>query len=212
MKTILTILAAVVAAGAFAMTLDDKNHLAAAEKILSTYKAAPYPQTVFLALAERNVLTGAEPGSFTAMVERIDAAAKQVAFESDDDRVKLYNNTVVGIALWRFGGKFVSEGYAFAKDHGIHSPYFAINAQRLGMNEADELAGYVEIFNHANRGDLWIFKSRNSRFTALLNTLPENEAKEILKKLNRVYSPKLVEDEDAFKPVVTMIRTMLETY
>ena len=80
------------------------------------------------------------------------------------------------------------------------------------MSEADELAGYVELFSRASRADLWIFKNKSSRFAALLNTIPEAEAKEILKKLNRAYSPKLVEDEDAFKPVVTMIRTMLETY
>ena len=212
MKTILAILAVLVTAGAFAMTPDDKNALAAAEKSLAAHTAAPYPQAAFWSLAVRSILTGAEPVSFAAMVERIDAAAAQISFKSDADRTRQYNSAVVTAALWRFSGKFIPEGYAFAQERGIHEPYFAVHAKRLGMSEADELAGYVELFSRASRADLWIFKNKSSRFGALLNTIPEAEAKEILKKLNRAYSPRLVEDEEAFKPVVTMIRTMLETY
>ena len=51
-----------------------------------------------------------------------------------------------------------------------------------------------------------------NRFAALLSTLPEDEARTILKRLNRVYSPRLVENDELYRPVVTAIRTMLETY
>lgn len=202
-----------VAVGVFALSADDQKSLDAAEKSLASYTVAPYPQAAFWPLANRELLTGTEPATFQALIERIDKAAAQVTFKSPEDKQKQYNNFIVNAALWRFSGRFFAEGYKFAQEHGIRNPYFCLHAQKVGMSEAEELAGYIELFNRANKIDLWIFKQRVNRFSALLNLhKSEAEAKDILKKLNRAYSVHLVEDKAAFEPVVAMIRTLLETY
>ena len=40
----------------------------------------------------------------------------------------------------------------------------------------------------------------------------EAKAKTTLKKLNRLYSPRLIKDKALWEPVVAMIRTALDTY
>lgn len=210
--SILAATAVMLAASAFALSPDDKNVLAVAEKQLASYTAAPYPSSVFASLANRLILTGEELAGFQEMVSRIDKAAAQVTFKSPETRQEQYNGLVVTSAIWRFNGRFIVDGYKFAQENAVHDPYFVLHAQKLGISEADELAGYIELFNRVNKSDLWIFKTKNARFTKLLNNLPEADAKAILKKLNRLYSPKLVEDKAAFEPVVIMLRTMLETY
>lgn len=210
---ILTAAALCAGAAAFALSPEDKNALAAAEKSLASYSAAPFPQAAFPQLVIREVLTASpQPATFEQLAAAVTAAAEKTAFESDDRRQALYDRAVVSASLWRFGGKFVAGGYQYAKGHGISDPYFCLHAQKIGLSEAEELAYFVELFERASKGDLWIFKSRHERFNRLLNHVPEAEAKAILKRLNRAYSPKLVTDKAAYEPVVAMIRTMLETY
>lgn len=153
-----------VAVGVFALSADDQKSLDAAEKSLASYTVAPYPQAAFWPLANRELLTGTEPATFQALIERIDKAAAQVTFKSPEDKQKQYNNFIVNAALWRFSGRFFAEGYKFAQEHGIRNPYFCLHAQKVGMSEAEELAGYIELFNRANKIDLWIFKQRVNRF------------------------------------------------
>lgn len=209
MKTILTILAAFAAVGAFALSSEDKAALADAEKSL-TNAAAPYAQAQFYPLAVREILTGTEPGSFAALLERIDKAAAQVTFKSDADRTAQYRSAVVTSALWRFNGKFIPDGYKYAKENGVANAYFVIHAQKLGMSEDEELAGYIELFSRASKGDLWIFKTKSPRFFELLKKQPADRRKQVLNDLNWRYSEKLADDEKSFMPVVKKIRTMLD--
>ena len=211
MKRLLTLCLALVCCAGFALSQDDAKTLTEAEAVLAN-AAAPYTPEQFHALAMREILTGDDPATFAVMQERIAKAASQVAFKSDDERAELVRGVTISASLWKFGGRFVEEGYAYAKSAGVSDPYFALHAQKLGMSEADELAGYIELFSRAYEADVWIFRSRSNRFAALLSTLPEEEARTILKRLNRVYSPRLVENDELYRPVVTAIRTMLETY
>lgn len=64
------------------------------------------------------------------------------------------------------------------------------------------------------RGGLGIDGVR-SAVDALIKLAPmvdEAKAKTTLKKLNRLYSPRLIKDKASWEPVVAMIRTALDTY
>ena len=211
MKKILTLCLALSCCMGFALSTEDTKKLAAAEESLAK-ASAPYTSDQFHDLAIREILSGTEPATFSVVQERIAKAASQVTFKDDADRTQRVNNMTISASLWLFSGRFGTDGYAYAKAAGVSDPYFVLHAQKLGMSEADELAGYIELFSRAYEADVWIFRSRINRFATLLSTLPEEEARTILKRLNRIYSPRLVENDELYRPVVTAIRTMLETY
>lgn len=209
-KAALTLLASVVGAAAFAqLTKDDEKWLKISEEALAEAKT-PYPPAQFNYAAVREVVSD-EPATFENLVQRVEQVARQVAFENDAARELAVRKEIAGLALWRFGGKFKKEGYEYAKANGLETTYFAIHGQAVGMSEAEELAGLVEIFERANAGDLWIFRERSARFARLLNTLPDAEAVAILKRINRAFSVKCAAD-DAYRPATEQIRTLLETY
>ena len=114
--------------------------------------------------------------------------------------------------LWDTNGKYLADGYAYAKKNGVDQPYYVLYAEKLGMSEEEELDGYTKIFLRASDYDVWIFKQKMQRFATLLSAKPEAEARAILKQINRIITPKLSADKERWAPVVATIRTMLETY
>ena len=138
MKRLLTLCLALVCCAGFALSQDDAKTLSEAEAVLAN-AAAPYTPEQFHALAMREILTGDDPATFAVMQERIAKAASQVAFKNDDERAERVRGVTISASLWRYSGRFVEEGYAYAKSAGVSDPYFALHAQKLGMSEADEL-------------------------------------------------------------------------
>lgn len=213
MKTIFAIFALLLGGvTAFALDASDQKALATDQQALAAYTETPLPPGAFYSLSSRDCLTEPVPATFAELTARVDQAATQIAFASDEQRLQLRNKTIAELALWRLGGKFVVEGYAFARDNGYDYPYYVLYAKKLGIGEADELAMYVAIFSAAKERDLWLWTAKSDRFITLLNKQPDDKAIAILKTLNRVYSPKMAIDEEKYKPIVRAIRTMIETY
>ena len=78
---ILTAAALCAGAAAFALSPEDKNALAAAEKSLASYSAAPYPQAAFPQLAIREILTASpQPATFEQLAAAVTAAAEKTTF------------------------------------------------------------------------------------------------------------------------------------
>lgn len=209
---ILTAAAMFSAVAAFALSDTDQAAIAEIDKQLAQYEGKELPEAMAWPVMRKTELLMETPASFGAMLKTFTDALAPVKFADEAKKERAAGQKAVGVAIWRYDAKFIKDAYAYAKAKGLHSRYFAFFAPRLNMSEEEELAGLLETFEAANKCDVWIFKSKTNRFAALLNNLPETEAKAVLKKLNRIYSPLLVKDKATYEPVVVMIRTMLETY
>lgn len=208
MNKLLTATAAVILGGAAAFAADIPAQVQGKINIIkaSLDKATPGTQ-YHAALSARYAALAALPETFDQFV----ATAASAYEKAGGDPAKL-PAIIDGMALWDTGEKYLQDGWAYSKKHGLNSPHWILYAGRVGMTEAEELDGLTKLFLRASDSDTWIYKSKMQRFMGLLNGKPEAEAKALLKQINRVVSPKLVTNKEKWEPVVVLIRTALETY
>lgn len=208
MNKLLTATAAVILGGAAAFAADIPAQVQGKINIIkaSLDKATPGTQ-YHAALSARYAALTALPETFDQFV----ATAASAYEKAGGDPAKL-PAIIDGMALWDTGEKYLQDGWAYSKKHGLNSPHWILYAGRVGMTETEELDGLTKLFLRASDSDTWIYKSKMQRFMGLLNGKPEAEAKALLKQINRVVSPKLVTNKEKWEPVVVLIRTALETY
>jgi hypothetical protein len=65
-------------------------------------------------------------------------------------------------------------------------------------------------YSYSAKYVIWVVDYLNRQAIAL--NKPDAEVLDLLKKLNRVFSARLIEDKEAWGGVVAQIRTMMETY
>ena len=193
--------------------------------LAATAAELPAPVKTKLEAAQAS-LAKAKAGTYDHARLTTLCAALSAYPETFDEFVKIatdtYNKTgiypeklpliISNAVLWGTNGKYLADGYAYAKKNGVDLSYYALYAEKLGMSEEEELDGYTKIFLRASDYDVWIFKQKMQRFATLLSAKPEAEARAILKQINRIITPKLSADKERWAPVVATIRTMLETY
>ena len=210
MKRLLTATAALILTGglltATAAELPDvvKNRLASVQEKLEKTKTGTQN---YAELSARYAALSAYPETFDEFVK----IATDAYNKAGGDPAKL-PDIISLAALWDTNEKYLADGYAYAKKNGVDLPHYALYAAKLGMSEEEEFEGLKKIFFKANDWDSWIFKQKMQRFATLLSAKPEAEAKALLKKINRIITPKLSTDKERWEPVVATIRTMLETY
>ena len=161
------------------------------------------------AQANIDINGGDDPQSFDEIVTRTKAAFAKHNYVND----KYAISKACQIACWSYNGKFVADAYKAAKADNNFFVYYLARTHRQALGLTDDEC--FDIYSAALlRGGLGIDGVR-SAVDALIKLAPmvdETKAKTTLKKLNRLYSPRLIKDKASWEPVVAMLRTALDTY
>lgn len=205
------IAAAVFSGAAYAQSADDMN----VEKLSA--KLAATPSTDWWKIADLNVclqLAKYPPASFDALKTAVIAGANAVKnFPSDQSRKNFIAGQIAGKGRWWYNGAYIRETYAYAKDCGTQYllPFFVWYDSRLGLDDEEIYTQTLKVLTEcdlsAKRAMLAV-----ENLTKAAASIDEKTVKADLKKLNRLFSPKLLKDKTAWEPVVAMIRTALDTY
>ena len=163
------------------------------------------------AQANIDINGGDDPQSFDEIVTRTKAAFAKHNYVND----KYAISKACQIACWSYNGKFGVDAYKVAKaDNNFFVYYLArTHRQALGLTD-DECFDIYSVALLRDGAFLSIDDVRSAvdDLIKLAPTVDEAKAKTTLKKLNRLYSPRLIKDKATWEPVVAMIRTALDTY
>lgn len=210
-RTLALILAAGCAIGATAGTLNTPDQ-AKYNKALEYCASNPVATSNNVWTHAQKAVFADPPATIEALVARVSSVFDPVTFKTLDGKKECIEKTIAGFCLWSFDGKLAADGYNRAKAAGIDVTRFAIHAKAMGLPIKEEFALWVNLFCTLEKSDVWVWTWHQKRFVEILSAQPEADAKTALKRINRALSPKLLEDEAKWKPVVAGIRILLETY
>ena len=161
--------------------------------------------------ANIDIYGGDDPQSFDEIVTRTKAAFAKHNYVND----KYAISKACQIACWSYNGKFGVDAYKVAKaDNNFFVYYLArTHRQALGLTDDECFDIYsVALLRVGAFLSIDDVRSAVDDLIKLAPTVDEAKAKTTLKKLNRLYSPRLIKDKATWEPVVAMIRTALDTY
>ena len=149
--------------------------------------------------------------SFAQVVDATNEVAKEVGF----DNKQLIDEGAIVLGLWWWGGKFWKEAadYAFKVDNprkyyiaSVYMNYPITDQERYNLIKE----GFLKKYNFGNADKLL------TAFNNLLATAEsldnEAETKATLQKLNRIYTPLLVNQKDKYEKLVAAIRLAIQAY
>ena len=158
-----------------------------------------------------------KPADFAAMKATIEGVITQQTPEADDDyklmMVKLLSYNI-GVRRYK-DDAYIRDAWAYclANPSTVDYYFLTLSADRLGTTEAIKITRTWELLVEG--------KARPATITQLLQNyvqylptsgLSSQDAYERLTTLNRVYTPKLIENKAAWEPIVAQIRTVMEAY
>ena len=161
--------------------------------------------------ANIDIYGGDDPQSFDEIVTRTKAAFAKHNYVND----KYAISKACQIACWSYNGKFGVDAYKVAKADNNFFVYYLARTHRQALGLTDDEC--FDIYSAALLRDGAFLSMDDVRSAVddlikLAPTVDEAKAKTTLKKLNRLYSPRLIKDKATWEPVVAMIRTALDTY
>ena len=161
--------------------------------------------------ANIDIYGGDDPQSFDEIVTRTKAAFAKHNYVND----KYAISKACQIACWSYNGKFGADAYKVAKADNNFFVYYLARTHRQALGLTDDEC--FDIYSAAllRDGAFLSMDDVRSAVDDLIKLAPmvdEAKAKTTLKKLNRLYSPRLIKDKASWEPVVAMIRTALDTY
>lgn len=161
--------------------------------------------------ANIDIYGGDDPQSFDEIVTRTKAAFAKHNYVND----KYAISKACQIACWSYNGKFGADAYKVAKADNNFFVYYLARTHRQALGLTDDEC--FDIYSAAllRDGAFLSMDDVRSAVDDLIKLAPmvdETKAKTTLKKLNRLYSPRLIKDKASWEPVVAMIRTALDTY
>ena len=161
--------------------------------------------------ANIDIYGGDDPQSFDEIVTRTKAAFAKHNYVND----KYAISKACQIACWSYNGKFGADAYKVAKADNNFFVYYLARTHRQALGLTDDEC--FDIYSAAllRDGAFLSMDDVRSAVDDLIKLAPmvdEAKAKTTLKKLNRLYSPRLIKDKATWEPVVAMIRTALDTY
>lgn len=174
---------------------------------LALEKAA-HPHTKGDCEANLMVVGSDDPVSFDEILTKCDAAFRKHGF-TKEYYIRL---KACQIACWHYDGKFVADAWKTAcLDNNSFRWYLAKYHQRtLGLTDAD-LAGIIEDKIFSPDFSLPTIRQMVTDYLRIAPTLDEVKVKNVLKKMNRYFTPKASADA-SYTPVVSMIRNALSVY
>ena len=161
--------------------------------------------------ANIDIYGGDDPQSFDEIVTRTKAAFAKHNYVND----KYAISKACQIACWSYNGKFGADAYKVARADNNFFVYYLARTHRQALGLTDDEC--FDIYSAAllRDGAFLSMDDVRSAVDDLIKLAPmvdEAKAKTTLKKLNRLYSPRLIKDKASWEPVVAMIRTALDTY
>ena len=161
--------------------------------------------------ANIDIYGGDDPQSFDEIVTRTKAAFAKHNYVND----KYAISKACQIACWSYNGKFGADAYKVAKADNNFFVYYLARTHRQALGLTDDEC--FDIYSAAllRDGAFLSMDDVRSAVDDLIKLAPmvdEAKAKTTLKKLHRLYSPRLIKDKASWEPVVAMIRTALDTY
>lgn len=157
-----------------------------------------------------------KPADFAAMKATIEGVIDQLV-PTADENFKLY--LVKMIALCR--GKaykddtYIRDAWAYCLAHPstADAEFLVLPSDRLGTTEAIKIARTWELLAEGKGSPYFITRLLRAYVQYLpASGLSSQDAYERLTTLNRVYTPKLIENKAAWEPIVAQIRTVMEAY
>ncbi len=195
----------------YAQSADDIN----VEKLSA--KLAATSSTDWWKVADLNVclrLAKHPPASFDTLKSAVIAGADAVKnFPSDQSKKNFIDGQITGKGRWWYNGTYIQETYAYAKGCGTQYllPFFVWYDSRLGLDNDEIYTQTLKVLTECNLSAKRAMLAVEN-LTKAAASIDEKTVKADLKKLNRLFSPKLLKDKAAWEPVIAMIRTALDTY
>ena len=136
--------------------------------------------------------------------------ASQKKYDSPEKRM---NYQISQFACCWFNGEFADEGYEFAKKDGnVFVVYFILHRNLSHVTEQEKfntIKTYLLEAKMPQNQILMSIKYLQNKSIVLGN---DEEMKDILKKLNRIYTVNLGSDKAFWEPIVATVRLALSTY
>ena len=137
----------------------------------------------------------------------------RVSQKKYDSPEKRMNYQISQFACWWFDGEFADEGYEFAKKDGnVLVVYFILHHNLSNVTEQEKFNTIKTYLLEAKMPQdriLMSIKYLQNKSIVLGN---DEEMKDILKKLNRIYTVNLGSDKAFWEPIVATVRLALSTY
>ena len=152
--------------------------------------------------------------NITSFAQVIDAN-NEIAKEAGFDNKQLIDEGAIVLGLWWWGGKFWKEAadYAFKVDNprkyyiaSAYMNYPITDQERYNLIKE----GFLKKYNFGNADKL--LTAFNTLLTTAESLDNEAETKATLQKLNRIYTPLLVNQKDKYEKLVAAIRLAIQTY
>jgi hypothetical protein len=157
-----------------------------------------------------------KPADFAAMKATIEGVIDQLVPTADEDfklgRVKMM---ALGIGQAYKDDTYIRDAWAYclANPSTIDYEFLMLPADRLGTTEAIKIARTWELLAEGKAPSAHIKRLLRAYVRYLpASGLSSQDAYERLTTLNRVYTPKLIENKAAWEPIVAQIRTVMEAY
>jgi len=157
-----------------------------------------------------------KPADFAAMKATIEGVITQQVPAADENfKLWLVKKIALGRGQAYKDDTYIRDAWAYCLAHpSITDVYFlALPSERLGTTEAIKIARTWELLAEGKAEPAIITRLLRAYVQYLpASGLSSQDAYERLTTLNRVYTPKLIENKAAWEPVVAQIRTVMEAY
>jgi hypothetical protein len=157
-----------------------------------------------------------KPADFAAMKGTIEGVITQQVPDASEN----FKLDMVKLLSYRRGlvykdDTYIRDAWAYCLAHPSTNDveFLMLPADRLGTTEAIKIARTWELLAEGKVGPYHITRLLRAYVQYLpASGLSSQDAYERLTTLNRVYTPKLIENKAAWEPIVAQIRTVMEAY
>lgn len=157
-----------------------------------------------------------KPADFAAMKATIEGVITQQVPEADDSfKLWLVKMIAYNRGLAYKDDTYIRDAWAYclANPSATDADFLALPSDRLGTTDAIKIARTWELLAEGKAQPPIITRLLRAYVQYLpASGLSSQDAYERLTTLNRVYTPKLIENKTAWEPIVAQVRTVMEAY
>ena len=157
-----------------------------------------------------------KPADFAAMKATIEGVIDQLVPTADENfKLWLVKMIALGRGQAYKDDTYIRDAWAYCLAHPstTDAEFLMLPADRLGTTEAIKIARTWELLAEGKVDPAIITRLLRAYVQYLpASGLSSQDAYERLTTLNRVYTPKLIENKAAWEPIVAQIRTVMEAY
>ena len=157
-----------------------------------------------------------KPADFAAMKATIEGVIDQLV-PTANENFKLWAVKITALNLGRVykDDSYIRDAWAYglANPNTTDAEFLTLPSDRLGTTEAIKIARTWELLAEGKSDPYFITRLLRVYVQYLPTSgLSSQDVYERLTTLNRVYTPKLIENKTMWEPIVAQIRTVMEAY